>query len=309
VLVQKLKSLIQSRRFWLALSGILFVVTDHFGLPVSEDQVQTVIMLVAAWIIGDSLRATTTRASGGTASNICLLLCGLSVLIASTTFAQQIDTPSEIEAHRLVRSEATCEQSGGYAWIVRRLPDGFRPDLVRIDGGKAAIWTGPPGVYEIDLICQVDGALAQAHARVTIRGVGPGPTPPPGPDPPPEPGPSPIPDDIPDDVFDNLGQQVFASLQANAGETFPASELATLYFDTAKRLAGSQTPIIPTVAAASVVLTEGHDDLLQAENAAVWATCRIEIDRVWTKFEADMDRFKAAQFIAAVGNGLSAFDR
>ncbi|WP_430454887.1 hypothetical protein [Rhodopirellula europaea] len=224
-------------------------------------------------------------------------------------FAQKIETPTEIDAYRIVRSEATCQQPDGYAWIVRRLSDGFRPDLVRIDNGKAAIWTGPPGVYEIDLICQVDGAITQAHAIVTIREADPGPTPPPGPAPPPEPGPSPIPDDIPDDAFDNLGQQVFALLQASASDSFPAGELATLYSDTAKRLTGAKTPIIPTVTAASVVLTKGQDDLLQAENAAVWATCRIEIDRVWRKFESDIDRFEAAQFIAAVGNGLAAFKK
>lgn len=305
--MQKLKDLFQSRRFWLALSGVLFVATDHFGLPVSEDQVQTVIMLAAAWIIGDSIRSTEGRTQHEGVKRIGLVIGLFACSCVTPAMAQQIDTPSEIDAYRLVRSEADCEQSGGYAWIVRRLPDGFRPDLVRVDDGKAAIWTGPPGVYEIDLICQVDGALAQAHARVTIRGNGPDPTPPPEPAPPPGPGPQPVPDTIPDDEFDNLGKQVFALLQSNASDGFPTAELSQLYFTTSKRLAGSQTPIIPTVATASEVLTEGHDKILQGENSAVWMTCRGEIDRVWKKFESDMDRFKAARFIAAVGNGLTGF--
>ncbi|KAA5541545.1 hypothetical protein FYK55_18490 [Roseiconus nitratireducens] len=271
---------------------------------------QTVVTLFVAWIIGDSLRATDSRRNQISRSSIVLLVCIALAFATTPAIAQQINTPDEVDPHRLIRSEASCEQAGGFAWIVRRLPDGFRPDLVRIDGGKAAIWTGPPGTYEIDLICQVDGALAQAHARVVIRGTGPDPSPPgPGPMPPgpnpPEPDPSP--DDVPADEFGNLGRRVFSLLKANASETFPAGELAALYQSTADRLTGTTTPIIPTVSAARVVLKEGHDEILEGESSAVWMTCRIEIEKVWDEHQRDMDRTKAARFIAAVGTGLQAF--
>ena len=51
--------LLSSKRFWLAVAGVATVLLrDQFELPVTEEQVQDVVLLVAAWIVGDSLRAT-----------------------------------------------------------------------------------------------------------------------------------------------------------------------------------------------------------------------------------------------------------
>lgn len=95
--------------------------------------------------------------------------------------------------YSLVRLE--CEEDGkSFVWIIRRLPDGFRPDSVRLNSGKELVWTGPPGIYDVDTIyTDKEGVLQQVFIKVTIEGgdvvvpPGPGPTPP-GPTPP---GPTP----------------------------------------------------------------------------------------------------------------------
>jgi hypothetical protein len=53
----KLKSLIKSRRFWLAVLGVAAVVaSDGFGLD--HSQVMTIGGIVVAWIVGDAVRKT-----------------------------------------------------------------------------------------------------------------------------------------------------------------------------------------------------------------------------------------------------------
>lgn len=47
-----------SKRFWAAVASIVFVFTDGFGIAVSAEQIELVIMSLAAWIVGDSLRST-----------------------------------------------------------------------------------------------------------------------------------------------------------------------------------------------------------------------------------------------------------
>ena len=55
----KIKGLLQSRRFWVAVSGVVTVVTQSLGLTtLSADQVQYIIILAASWIVGDSIRTT-----------------------------------------------------------------------------------------------------------------------------------------------------------------------------------------------------------------------------------------------------------
>lgn len=54
----KIASLFSSRRFWLAVAGMVAVVADTFGLPVSQANIQEIVLLAAAWIVGDSLRKT-----------------------------------------------------------------------------------------------------------------------------------------------------------------------------------------------------------------------------------------------------------
>jgi phosphate/sulfate permease len=56
-MVEKLKSLLKSRRFWIAISSVLVVVmSDSFGIP--EETANTIVAIGVSWIVGDSLRIT-----------------------------------------------------------------------------------------------------------------------------------------------------------------------------------------------------------------------------------------------------------
>ena len=56
-MLDKLKTLIKSRRFWAAVGTIVVVVlNDVLGIP--EDTANTVVAMGITWIVGDSLRAT-----------------------------------------------------------------------------------------------------------------------------------------------------------------------------------------------------------------------------------------------------------
>jgi|TARA_R110002020_G_scaffold165900_3_gene353709 hypothetical protein len=57
-MIDKISSLIGSRRFWVAVGGVVFVVFDAVGLGLTHDQINHVVLLGGAWIVGDSLRAT-----------------------------------------------------------------------------------------------------------------------------------------------------------------------------------------------------------------------------------------------------------
>lgn len=49
--------LLQSRRFWASVGGVLAVVAgESFGM--SEDQVNQVVAIVIGWCIGDSVKPT-----------------------------------------------------------------------------------------------------------------------------------------------------------------------------------------------------------------------------------------------------------
>lgn len=55
----KLKALMSSRRFILLLAGLIVAFAhDQFNVEISEEQANVVAMLVASWILGDSLRET-----------------------------------------------------------------------------------------------------------------------------------------------------------------------------------------------------------------------------------------------------------
>ena len=57
-MVDKIASLFHSRRFWIALGGVVFTLFDGLGLGVSHDQVNHLVLIGGAWIVGDSLRST-----------------------------------------------------------------------------------------------------------------------------------------------------------------------------------------------------------------------------------------------------------
>lgn len=54
-----MKDLFKSKRFWLAVGSAIAVALKDY-LPLSEEQVQQIVMVIGAWIIGDSLRQTDT---------------------------------------------------------------------------------------------------------------------------------------------------------------------------------------------------------------------------------------------------------
>ncbi len=87
------------------------------------------------------------------------------------------ESTAAFKPYTLIRME--CESEGkSYVWILRRLPDGFRPDSIRVNSGKELVWTGPPGSYDVDTIyTDKDGVLQQLFSRVVIEGTDNTPTP------------------------------------------------------------------------------------------------------------------------------------
>lgn len=56
-MIEKLKSLFKSRRFWTALASVVVVVmNDSFGIP--EETANTIAAIGVSWVVGDSLRMT-----------------------------------------------------------------------------------------------------------------------------------------------------------------------------------------------------------------------------------------------------------
>ena len=56
-MVDKLKALVKSRRFWVAVGGVVTVLLqDTIGIP--EETASSVVAIGIAWIVGDSLRTT-----------------------------------------------------------------------------------------------------------------------------------------------------------------------------------------------------------------------------------------------------------
>lgn len=55
--MDKLSTLVRSRRFWAAVGGVAVVVLRD-GLGLTEDQALTITGLASAWILGDSLSKT-----------------------------------------------------------------------------------------------------------------------------------------------------------------------------------------------------------------------------------------------------------
>ena len=57
-MVEKLRTLVKSRRFWVAVAGVVAVTTDALGLGLSQEMVTNFVILGAAWIVGESLRSS-----------------------------------------------------------------------------------------------------------------------------------------------------------------------------------------------------------------------------------------------------------
>jgi len=59
-MVTKLKAMLNSRRFWVGMAGMIVICADSFfgEGTVNPETVQMVVLLAGAWIVGDSLRVT-----------------------------------------------------------------------------------------------------------------------------------------------------------------------------------------------------------------------------------------------------------
>tara|TARA_Y100000361_G_scaffold143086_1_gene149757 strand:- start:49 stop:228 length:180 start_codon:yes stop_codon:yes gene_type:complete len=54
----KLKNLVKSRRFWVAVAGVVAVTAQSLGFEVSSEVVTNVVIIGASWIVGESLRSS-----------------------------------------------------------------------------------------------------------------------------------------------------------------------------------------------------------------------------------------------------------
>ena len=54
----KLALLLKSRRFWVAVGGVVVTTTNIFGLDLNPEQVHNIVLIGGAWSVGDSLRSS-----------------------------------------------------------------------------------------------------------------------------------------------------------------------------------------------------------------------------------------------------------
>ena len=55
---KKVTSLFNSRRFWLSVTSVVLVSAKEFGLELDPESVNTIVIAIGAWVIGDSFRTT-----------------------------------------------------------------------------------------------------------------------------------------------------------------------------------------------------------------------------------------------------------
>ena len=59
--VRPMEELLKSRRFWVFAATVIGIIVNAMGLSVDPQIVQTVVLAIAAWIVGDSWRVTLTK--------------------------------------------------------------------------------------------------------------------------------------------------------------------------------------------------------------------------------------------------------
>lgn len=60
---EKIRSLVKSRRFWIAVSGIVVVISQELGLTtLSADQIQNICMMLGSLVLGESIRSSESAA-------------------------------------------------------------------------------------------------------------------------------------------------------------------------------------------------------------------------------------------------------
>ena len=57
-MLEKITPLLKSRRFWVAIAGVVVTTTNILGFDLNPDQVNNIVLLGGAWIVGDSLRSS-----------------------------------------------------------------------------------------------------------------------------------------------------------------------------------------------------------------------------------------------------------
>lgn len=62
--MEKLKNLVNSRRFWVAVAGVVVAVSDALGLGLSAEMVTNLVVIGASWIVGESLRSSDNITAG-----------------------------------------------------------------------------------------------------------------------------------------------------------------------------------------------------------------------------------------------------
>ena len=56
----KINSLFKSRRFWVAVAGVVIVSSEtvRANVGITADQPSNIVLVLGSWIVGDSLRIT-----------------------------------------------------------------------------------------------------------------------------------------------------------------------------------------------------------------------------------------------------------
>jgi hypothetical protein len=58
------QDLLKSRRFWVSVGAIAAVVLkDKLGLPLTEEQITDLAILIGSWVVGESLRSSSAKAA------------------------------------------------------------------------------------------------------------------------------------------------------------------------------------------------------------------------------------------------------
>lgn len=58
------QDLLKSRRFWVAVAGVVVVVAkDRLNIPLDEQQLADMCMLIAGWLVGESVRSSSLKAA------------------------------------------------------------------------------------------------------------------------------------------------------------------------------------------------------------------------------------------------------
>ena len=56
--MNKLESVIHSRRVWMAVAGVAVALSEELGVSIPAETIQQIVLMFAAWIVGDSVRKT-----------------------------------------------------------------------------------------------------------------------------------------------------------------------------------------------------------------------------------------------------------